>query len=368
MKTVFPVRQWEERTPRSQGIDPAALDSALLFFSKHAGGCGTDEMVIIRNGYIIWKGPDTNNKHAIFSCTKVFTSTVMGVLVTAGKMSVTDPAVSYYPELVEGNEGQSVYNRLRLIDLATMSGGYSGVIADCWQLHLKGKHDESLECTKKYIIPGAPRFSPASHWSYRDPEVHMLGYILTRTAGKSLQTVFNESIAGMIGMRDPEWSDYGLRDGILFNNPAGTPNDLDSEEMNQSQGGVRTTPLDLARLGLLYLCKGNWNGTQVLDSTFACMAISNQVPVELPAIGLDLAGRYGFYWWTNGVRKDGTRPWPSAPPGAATAHGFGRNFCFVIPEWNMVIVRMSPSNKSSIPAHGDPVWEGFFKRLGMGIF
>jgi CubicO group peptidase (beta-lactamase class C family) len=123
----------------------------------------------------------------------------------------------------------------------------------------------------------------------------------------------------------------------------------------------------LARLGLLYLNFGKWNREQLLDSSFVARAISNQVPVTLSFNNLDLAGRYGFYWWTNGIRKDGTRPWPSAPPNTAAAHGGSRNFCFIIPEWNMVIVRMSPRFESAIPIQGDIIWEGFFKILKKGI-
>ena len=120
-------------------------------------------------------------------------------------------------------------------------------------------------------------------------------------------------------------------------------------------------------MGLQYLNKRKWNDSQLLDTSFVDKAISNQVPVSLAYKNFDLTGRYGYYWWTIGIRKDGTRPWPSAPNKASTAHGGGRNFCFVIPEWNMVIVRMSPRWESSVPAHGDPVWEGFFKRLKDGI-
>jgi CubicO group peptidase (beta-lactamase class C family) len=367
---VFPGETWEEKTPESQGVDPVILDSALYYFREHSGGVGTDEMIVVKNGFIIRKGPGYQNKHELFSVTKTFTTTVLGVLVKQGKLSVDDLAYKYYPELIKGDKGQEAYKQVRFRDLATMTAGYSAVETNCWSLHMKGLHNESLDCTKKYVIPGKPQYEPRTKWSYRDPNVHILGYILSKIGGKSLEDIFRQEIAEKIDMKNWDWSDYGEKDGILFNNPAGTPNNEKVTEMNDVQGGIWTTPLNFARFGLLYLNKGNWNGEQLLDSTFAKMAISNQVSVELPSIGLDLAGRYGYYWWTNGIRKDGTRPWPSAPPGASTPHGGGRNFCFVIPEWNMVVVRMSPRWESSMSAdgaHGDIVWEGFFKILKNGI-
>lgn len=365
---VFPGKKWKEKSPQSQGVDPAALEAALEFFHKNSGGSGTDQMVIVRNGYIIWKGPEADTFHEIFSATKIFTSTVMGMLATEGKLEVTDFAAKHFPEITRGDMGQETYKTLRLMDLASMSGGYDPVEPDCWNLHLKGLHKESLECTKGYIIPGKPRFSPGTKWSYRDPEPHMLGNIMIKITGKSLSDMFKEGIADKIGMTNWKWSDYGLnKDGVLFNNPAGTPNEIGAAEINVFQAGMWTTPLDFARLGLLYLNRGKWNGVTVLDSGFTRMAISNRIPVETPPVGIDNAGRYGFYWWTNGIQKNGKRPWPSAPAWASTAHGHGSNFCYVIPEWNMVIVRMSSSAKSSMGSKREETWEGFFKLLKPGI-
>ena len=360
---VYPGEDWLERTPERMGIDPGILDSALNYLRANSGGAGTDEMMIIRSGYVVWNGHDIDNRHELFSCTKVFTTTVMGVMATDGVVGIDDPVVEYLPWLTQGSEGQEAYNLVRFRDLATMTAGYQAIVTDCWGLHLKGLHDESYECTKKYIIPGTPQYTPRTRISYRDPNVHILGYALTRIAGRPLEDIFRERVAEKIGMATFDWSDYGPVDGILFNNPAGTPNNLEADEMNEVQAGVWTTARDFGRLGLLYLNKGFWNGEMVLDSVFTQTAISNQVPAEIPAIGLDLAGRYGFYWWTNGVRKDGTRPWPSAPPKTSTPHGGGRNFCFVIPEWDMVIVRMSPRWESAIRGPSDNMWEGFFSIL-----
>jgi CubicO group peptidase (beta-lactamase class C family) len=367
VQKVFPGKSWDESSPETQGVDPLSLDSALDYFSSHSGGVGTDEMVIVRNGYVIWKGPAAGNSHPVYSCTKTFTSTVLGILATRGELDVDDLAVDYFPELDDGGEGQEAYQKIRFRDLATMTGGYAGIATDCWSLHLEGLHNESYACTQQYVIPGKPQYVPRTRWSYRDPNVHILGYILTKIAGEPLENVFRSGVADRIGMINWDWSDYGKKGGIRFNNPAGTPNRDEAIERNDVQGGVWTTALDLARFGLLYLNNGNWDGEQLLDSSFAETALSNQVPVELSSNGFDLAGRYGFYWWTNGIRKDGTRPWPSVPPKAASAHGRGRNFCFVIPEWDMVIVRMSPRSVSAVPKHGDELWEGFFARLTKGI-
>jgi len=191
----------------------------------------------------------------------------------------------------------------------------------------------------------------------------MLGYILTRVAGRSLEETIRERIAGPLGMRAFAWSNYGERDGMFFNNPAGTPG---INRRGENQGGVYSNALDLARYGWLYLNRGEWRGARLLDPRFVEQAGSNQVPVEFES---PFAGRYGFYWWTNGVKSNGTRPIPSAPEKTYMAHGAGRNFIVVVPEWSMVIVRLSPAPGGDVETGGmrEEVWEGVFSRLRKAV-
>jgi hypothetical protein len=67
-------------------------------------------------------------------------------------------------------------------------------------------------------------------------------------------------------------------------------------------------------------------------------------------------------WWTNGIGPDGNRPWSSAPAGTYTPNGAFWNYCFVIPEWNMVIARTADSG-----AIHDAEWTQFFRILGRGL-
>jgi len=61
-----------------------------------------------------------------------------------------------------------------------------------------------------------------------------------------------------------------------------------------------------------------------------------------------------------------TPPEAEAPQPASfrtyTAHGHGCNFCFVIPEWNMVLVRMGTASVARTVKQ-EELWNGFFTRL-----
>ena len=356
---VFPGDSWAEASPESQGLAADRFKEAMDYLHANAGGVGADETVVIRNGYLVWEGAAADNVHEIYSASKTFTSTVMGLLVTDGVLNVDDPAVQYLPTLADQFPE---YGKVTLRHLATMTAGYDGLTGDGWKHH-ETDREKHREFVLQYTKPGKPLFAPGTSWKYHDPQVHMLGYILTKISGKSLEETFRERIANPIGMKHFSWSNLGERDGMFFNNPAGTPG---INQKGEYQGGVYTNAIDLARYGLLFLNKGNWNGRQILDSRFVEETGSNQVPAEFGSLG---GGHYGFYWWTNGAAADGTRPWPEAPADTYGARGGGRNSIFVIPEWNMVIVRLStaPGGYSAEGSVPEGVWEEFFSRLKKAV-
>jgi CubicO group peptidase (beta-lactamase class C family) len=86
------------------------------------------------------------------------------------------------------------------------------------------------------------------------------------------------------------------------------------------------------------------------------------LPWAQPACGIDGRGVYGYNWWVNGTLAAGRRKWPAAPGGTFAATGFHNNKCFVIPEWEMVIVRLGLD-----PNVPDEVWDGFFGLLAGSV-
>ena len=60
---VFPDADWQASTPDAQGVDPARLDAAMTYLAGRWGRQGTSQAVVIKNGYMIWKGKDIDNKH-----------------------------------------------------------------------------------------------------------------------------------------------------------------------------------------------------------------------------------------------------------------------------------------------------------------
>ncbi len=338
-------RELPTTTPEAQGVNSAKLKAAVAYMDDRFDPNGAKELVIVRNTCVIWTGPDVDAYHNIWSATKTFTSTVLGLLIADGKCSLDDLAVTYLPGL---DDRYPLYSRIKLRHLASMSSGYKGQLVGV-------STEQPWGDPMRYLEPAEPSYEPGTRVQYQDHQVFVLGAILTRLAGEPLQAVFQRRIADPIGLTRWDWGVNGELDGIKLNNAAGTPS---------KAPGVRITARQLARYGLLCLNGGKWDGQQLLPASFVAEAGRNQVP----GVGAStfLHGRYGLYWWTNDIMPTGKRPWPAAPPRTYTAHGHGCNFCFVIPEWNMVLVRMGTVPIGKTPQQ-DPLWNTFFARLTEAI-
>jgi len=331
---AFPAKEWEESTPASQGVDGAGLERALSYLSRHCGEDGIAEIAVVRNGRLIRKGERSGQSHNVWSCTKSFTGTVLGLLIDRGECSLDSPAADFLPSLEEE------YSDVTLRHFATMTSGYDG------------GGDQS----RNPFAPTRPLSPPGVEFRYRDSAMNQFAHLLTRIAGEPIEDLFRRCIADPIGINPSDWGwgDFGAIDGLRVNGGAG----------NQERG-VHINALDLARFGHLFLREGVWQGRRLLSSSWTEEATKPQVPASIPSAGGKSAegpGSYGFNWWTNGVRSDGSRRWPAAPPGAYAALGFNNNRCFIVPEWELVLVRLGRDGNIE-----ESVYNGFFQLLGKAL-
>ncbi|HUT32121.1 MAG TPA: serine hydrolase [Planctomycetota bacterium] len=342
---VFPARNWEEATPDSQGVSPTALSEAIAHLKANTGRDGVNELAIIRNGRMIWRGPDIDKVHGIWSATKSFTSTVLGLLVDDGKCTLDTLAKDRVPALAER------YGTVRLRHFATMTSGYRAVGDEPRGDYVHGPSPTPF-------VPGPPLFTPpGSKYAYWDSAMNEFGLVLTRIAGEPLRDLFKRQIADPIGMDPKKWSwgDLGKVDGIAVNGGSG----------NHGKH-VLISAREMARFGHLFLNRGNWDGQQRISAKWVEAATSVHVPAArpeaMPGYRIQGAGVYGLNWWVNGTKADGQRKWPHAPPRTFAASGFNNNKCFVVPEWGMVVVRLGLDGNVE-----DKVWDAFFAKLSAGV-
>ena len=380
-RVAFPAKDWQQATPESQGLDLNRLSAAVGYLERNTGPDRVNELVIVRNGYMVWKGfgpvgteaamkrlmtrlleergidvrdlhfiekgPSIDKVHGIWSATKSFTSTVLGLLVDDGKATLDTPAKDFMPALA------AAYPGVTLRHFTTMTSGYRAMKDEP-----RGSYRHGPSSTP-FDPCGTPLFAPGTQYAYWDSAMNEFGNVLPRIAGEPLQDLFKRRIADPIGM-DPNqwrWGDFGRVDGITINGGSGNSNNH-----------IFISARQIARLGHLFLNRGQWNGRQLISEKWVQMATKSQVSASLPLwsdSGADGRGVYGFNWWVNGLKADGQRKWPGAPVGTYSASGFNNNDMFIIPEWNMVIVRLGLDERERPIT--DAVYSGFLKKVGQAI-
>ncbi len=338
---VFPDGDWEEKTPEELGVDSEKLEEALAYLASKSGEDGLEEVFIVRKGYLIRKGDSISKVHNIYSCSKSFTSTVLGLLVDQGTVSEETYAKEIDPNLAE------YYPKLQLKHFASMTSGYSAKGDSRW-------NEPSKDWSWTPFAIDTPLFVPGEEYAYWDEAMMMYGRLLSIKSGKTLKSIFMEGIGNEIGFRDFEWWGDEEYNGLPLNNGC-TGVTIDAER--------------LARFGHLYLNKGNWDGKQLLSKEWVNKATQNQVFAKKVADTdrnhLDGRGSYGYNFWINGMTPSGKYFMPDSPKSLYYASGLHNNMCFVIPEWDMVFVRRGEDGNPPEGKH--IVYNEFFKRLAVAV-
>jgi len=104
--TYFPDTNWATTTPEEQGMSSAILDEMMQFIEDQ--DAPLRGLVVTRNGYIVkeayWAYNTANSTHHIFSCTKSFTSTLIGIALKEGFIgSVSQKVLDFFPEMTIQN-------------------------------------------------------------------------------------------------------------------------------------------------------------------------------------------------------------------------------------------------------------------------
>ena len=277
---------------------------------KRGGPAG----IILKNGYQIASWGDPHRVDMTFSVTKSYLSTVAGLAVDQGYFNPEDlVANTLWDTTFDGVHNQQITWE----HLLNQSSDWSGTL---W-----GGHDWADRPPREGSIDdwkNRTYHKPGTHFEYNDIRVNLLAYSLLQVWRKPLAQILKEHIMDPIGA-STTWRWYGYKNSWV---------ELDGMRMQSvsggghSGGGLFINTEDHARFGLLFLNEGNWNGKQLISTSWIKKAIAPS-PAQL---------NYGYMWWLN--KKGTSRYWEGVPENVYYAAGFGGNFIVIIPDEAMIIV------------------------------
>ncbi|MDT5271638.1 MAG: hypothetical protein QOH49_3824 [Acidobacteriota bacterium] len=289
-------------TPEQQGISSAAV---LAFVE--AADREVDQMnsfMLVRHGHVVaegWWGPyDARTPHVLYSLSKSFTSTAVGLTVAEGKLSLDDEVLKFFPEDAPAEPSQNLRS-MRIRDLLRMSSGnQTEAPILSWDGQDPSMRDASW--VRRFLAHPVP-FKPGTHFLYNSPATYMLSAIVQKVTGATVLEYLRPRLFDPLGFENPVWvaSPQGVSAGAY---------------------GLSLRTEELARFGQLYLQKGMWDGRQLIPSSWVEEATARQTS-NGSAPKSDWDQGYGYQFWRSrhGYRGDGA---------------FGQ-FCIVVPELDTVV-------------------------------
>lgn len=315
-EATFPGDEWTVADPADHDIDPAGLEAARAYAFQPQ--LHTQGVVVVHGGEIVgeWyeEGADAESWAASWSVAKSFTSAAVGIAVEEGAIAgVDEPAATYLTEW-QGTDREAI----TVEHLLQMSSGldwdedYRGADAEIVRM-VTGEPDQLA-----YALSVPLGVEPGTRWSYSSGDTMLLGGVVEAATGERLEDYATEHLLDPIGIDQVEWW-------------------RDAEGHTLGYCCLDTTSRDFARLGLLYLHEGEWDGEQVVPASWVADTIE---PVA------DSDGQYGYQWWTYDI--EGT------PAETFLAEGIDGQFIYVIPSLDLVVVRNGTYVKDPGPPVADP--------------
>ncbi|MGC4054716.1 MAG: serine hydrolase [Paludibaculum sp.] len=342
---------WQTLEARSAGMDPQRLRK----WQEDLAKLRTNALLVVRRGRIVheWYAPGWNaaRPHGTASLAKALVGGMsLLIALNDGRLSADDPASRFIPSW----QSHPLKSKITIRQLATHTSGLEDAEQDNLP-HMelpgwKGAFWKRQPDPFSIAIRDAPVvFEPGQGNAYSNPGMAALGYAITAalrgTAHPDLKLALRDRITRPLGIPDSEW-DIGY----------GQAYHVDGLDLYATWGGASFTARAAARIGLLLLQRGEFEGTRLVGSTWVDRLLADAgMPVQSRASG-DPAPRSGLGWWIN---TDGI--WPGLPRDTVVGAGAGHQVLIIIPSLDLVVVRNGQALNP--PGTSTGYWTPIFTQL-----
>ena len=316
VKLEFPAKpdptELPEVWPQEAGVDSDQLVKLSQWIREQK--LDVRSLVIVKDGKIAFErysdGLTRDKNYELYSITKALTATLAGDLIAEGKISlessVKDVIGRYRPDL---SDAVADKDKVKLWNVLSMTTGlYYDFKPPNDPIYYEAPDRLKLAATTK------PLLEPGRVFQYMDVNPILATAMLSAAAGQKLEDYAETKVFKPLGMKHYAWTradDKGLVSGGW---------------------GLRLRAVDMARLGLLALQRGRWEGKQIAPAAWMKAMTSGES-----------TRFFGYYWWVNNILEGGVEG--GDQPEFDTMGFKGQNIV-VLPKYNAVVTMtsiMSPS-------------------------
>jgi|WetSurSiteA1Bulk_404760.scaffolds.fasta_scaffold00237_13 CubicO group peptidase (beta-lactamase class C family) len=228
--------------PEAEGVSSAGILTFLdsLAVSRHE----LHSFMLLRHGKVIaegwWDPYKPELKHTLYSTSKSFTSTAVGLAVSDSLLTVNDKVISFFPDDLPAMVSPFLAD-MTVKDLLMMSAGqdpdptHSVVAADSnW--------------VKAFLALPVVN-DPGTKFLYNSLATYMLSAIVQKVTGEKIVDYLTPRLFDPLGIQGADW-------------------EVDPRGINTGGWGLRLKTEDMAKFGQLYLQKGAWNGRQIIPAAW----------------------------------------------------------------------------------------------------
>ena len=308
----WPTEGWAISTPAEQGMNESRLLEMIDHIEENF--ISINAIVVIRNGCLVFEHYfdffHENMMSNIFSCTKSFTSTCIGIALQQEYFESTQLKVlDFFQDRTVDNLDERKES-MTVEDLLTMRAGFD------WNDDSDAGMSEYNQMIRsedwvQYVLDTPMDVAPDTVWNYNSGASHLLSAIVQNATGLTAEEFATEHLFGPLGIVNVTWRE-------------------DPQGISIGGNTIQLNARDMAKVGYLFLRDGEWDGTQIVSS--AWVENATQSHSQWPG------GGYGYQWWT---RSDYN---------AFYAAGYAGQFIYVAPDYDVVI-----AVKASTGLYFDPL-------------
>jgi len=247
------------------------------------------------------------DEHTMQSVSKTVTSAIIGIAMTRGdfKAPLSTPVLHYFDESKVKNV-DARKRRMTLRDLLTMTSGLD------WNEDLpyddpNNPSDlmEAADDWVQFVIDRPMKDEPGKVFAYSSGATELLAHIFKRETGADIEHYAHTHLFAPLGIHDYFWKRTPL--GVV-----------------DTEGGLYLRAEDLAKIGLLYLNDGRWNGRRLMTSDWIKESLAPRIDTGEEGF------EYGYQWWLLPHGEPARLAW--------AARGMGGQRLLVFPEDQLIVV------------------------------
>lgn len=303
-------------TPEAQGI----ASGAILQFVEHCEHTidALHSVMLLRHGRVVaegwWAPYAAHTPHELYSLSKSFASTAIGMAIAESRLSLDDTVTSFFDGGDVPTEPSDNLKAMRIRDLLSMNSGHQDDIV----YRLSAKDGRWCRAFLHFDV----EHKPGTHFVYNSGATYMLSAILQKTTGERLVDYLRPRLFDKLGIKNPTWQQS-------------------PEGIDLGGWGLSVTTEDIARFAQLYLQRGVWNGERILSEAWVADASSRQSSNGSNPHS-DWEQGYGYQFWR--CRHN-----------SYSGNGAFGQYCIIMPDQDAVLA--ITSGTGDMQAVLDVVWE-----------